>query len=113
MSPVWCRLVRAALRAEKLVWHYGYGAADSALLVRVPRRNLTFVALANSDQMSACSLLGDGDLLTSPVAISFVKHFVIPEKAKFVSPDFDAPAAAVEHRLDELHKVGALVDLPG
>ena len=92
---------------QKLVWHYGYGAADSALLVRVPRRNLTFVALANSDQMSACSLLGDGDLLTSPVAISFVKHFVIPEKAKFVSPDFDAPAAAVEQRLDELHKVGA------
>ena len=66
---------------EKLVWHYGYGAADSALLVRVPRRSLTLVALANSDQMSACSLLGDGDVLTSPVAVSFVKHFVSPENA--------------------------------
>ena len=86
---------------EKLVWHYGYGAADSALLVRVPRRGLTLVALANSDQLSASSLLGDGDVLTSPVAVSFVKHFVSPEKAPLASPDFDAATASVVQRLDE------------
>jgi CubicO group peptidase (beta-lactamase class C family) len=92
---------------EKLVWHYGYGGADSALLVRVPRRKLTLVALANSDQMSACSLLGDGDVLTSPVAVSFVKHFVSPDKSSQVSPDFDAATASVQQRLDELHQAGA------
>jgi CubicO group peptidase (beta-lactamase class C family) len=92
---------------ERLVWHYGYGAADSALLVRVPRRHLTLVALANSDQMSACSLLGDGDILTSPIAVSFVKHVVSPQKAALASPDFDAATAAVEQRLDELHQAGA------
>jgi len=92
---------------EQLIWHYGYGGADSALLVRVPRRRLTLIALANSDQMSACSLLGDGDLLTSPVAISFVKHFVSPEKASLASPDFDAATASVEQRLDALDQAGA------
>jgi CubicO group peptidase (beta-lactamase class C family) len=92
---------------ERLVWHYGYGAADSALLVRVPQRHLTLVALANSDQMSACSLLGDGDILTSPIAVSFVKHVVSPQKAALASPDFDAATATVEQRLDELHQAGA------
>jgi CubicO group peptidase (beta-lactamase class C family) len=92
---------------EKLVWHYGYGAADSALLVRVPRRGLTLVALANSDQLSASGLLGDGDLLTSPVAISFVKHFVSPENTPLASPDFDAATATVDQRLDELRQGGA------
>jgi hypothetical protein len=92
---------------ERLVWHYGYGAADSALLVRVPRRGLTLVALANSDQLSASSLLGDGDLLTSPVAISFVKHFVSPAKAPLASPNYDAAAAEVEEHLDQLSRDGA------
>ena len=92
---------------EKLVWHYGYGAADSALLVRVPRRGLTLVALANSDQMSASGLLGEGDVLTSPVAVSFVKHFVSPENAMLASPDYDAATAAVEQQLDGLRRAGA------
>ncbi len=91
---------------ETLIWHYGYGAADSALLVRVPRRGLTLIALANSDQLSASSLLGDGDLLTSPVAISFVKHFVSPANASLASPDYNAPTAAVVRRLDERRRGG-------
>ena len=92
---------------EKLVWHYGFGDADSALLVRVPRRGLTLVVLANSDQLSASALLGDGNLLTSPVAISFVKHFVSPETVTFQSPDFDEATASVTHRLNELRRNGA------
>jgi hypothetical protein len=92
---------------ERLVWHYGYGDADSALLVRVPRRRLTLVALANSDQLSASVLLGLGDVLTSPVAISFVKHFVSPGNAPLASPDYDAAAAAVEQHLDGLRRGGA------
>ena len=92
---------------ETLVWHYGYGAADSALLVRVPRRGLTLVALANSDQMSASGLLGDGDVMTSLVAISFVKHFVSPAKASFASPDYGAATTSMERHLDELRRGGA------
>jgi CubicO group peptidase (beta-lactamase class C family) len=92
---------------EKLVWHYGYGDADSALLVRVPRRRLTLVALANSDQLSASTLLGHGDVLISPVAVSFVKHFVSPENAPLASPDFDAATVSVVQRLEELRQGGA------
>jgi CubicO group peptidase (beta-lactamase class C family) len=92
---------------EKLIWHYGYGAADSALLLRVPQRKLTLVVLANSDQLSANNLLGAGDVLTSPIAVSFVKHFVAPEKAPFASPDFDDATGTVIGRLDELRGAGA------
>ena len=38
----------------KLVWHYGYGPdAFSALLLKVPERNLSLILLANSDGLSA------------------------------------------------------------
>jgi CubicO group peptidase (beta-lactamase class C family) len=92
---------------ETLVWHYGYGAADSALLVRVPRRKLTLVALANSDRLSASAPLGDGNVLCSPVAVAFVKHFVAPRSADLACPDFDAPTEVVTRHLDERHAAGA------
>ena len=64
-------------------------------------------ALANSDQLSASSLLGHGDVLASPVAVSFVKHFVSPGNAPLASPDYDAATAALEQHLDGLRRGGA------
>jgi len=42
----------------------------------VPSRHRTFVALANSDGLSAKFSLGSGDLMSSPVAREFLEAFV-------------------------------------
>ena len=59
-----------------LVWHYGYWTGNSSLIIKEPSRGLTFVALTNSDQLSARFNLGSGDLMSSTVAQAFVKAFV-------------------------------------
>jgi CubicO group peptidase (beta-lactamase class C family) len=60
-------------QGTKIVWHFGQGPESSALLVKIPGRELTFVALANSDGLSRDLQLGDhGDLLRSPAARLFL-----------------------------------------
>jgi CubicO group peptidase (beta-lactamase class C family) len=59
-----------------LVWHYGYWTGNSSLIIKEPSRGLTFVALTNSDQLSARFRLGTGDLMSSTVAQAFVNAFV-------------------------------------
>ena len=59
-----------------LVWHYGYWTGNSSLIIKEPSRGLTFVALTNSDQLSARFTLGTGDLMSSTVAQAFVNAFV-------------------------------------
>jgi len=61
----------------KVVWHYGLWTANSALIVKVPSKGLTFVALANSDTLTSTVNLGNGDLMVSPMAREFVNAFVI------------------------------------
>lgn len=63
---------------EKLVWHYGYWKASSSLIVKVPARKLTFVALANSDMLSRPFYLGlDNNVLKSSLGREFVETFVL------------------------------------
>jgi CubicO group peptidase (beta-lactamase class C family) len=61
----------------KVVWHYGLWTANSSLIIKVPSKGLTFVALANSDTLTSTVNLGNGDLMVSPVAREFVNAFVI------------------------------------
>lgn len=61
----------------KIVWHYGLWTSNSSLLIKVPSKGLTFVALANSDTLTSTSNLGNGDLMASPVAREFVNGFVL------------------------------------
>jgi CubicO group peptidase (beta-lactamase class C family) len=56
----------------KLVWHYGHFFESSSLVIKIPARKLTFVALANSDGLSRWRRLGDGDVLNSPAAVLFL-----------------------------------------
>jgi hypothetical protein len=57
----------------KIVWHFGQAYESSALVVKIPERQLTFVALANSDGLSRGRRLGDyPDVLRSPVATLFL-----------------------------------------
>jgi hypothetical protein len=60
----------------KLVWHYGWAPkAYSSLILKVPKKDATFILFANSDGASADFHLGKGDVLRSPFAVSFLKIF--------------------------------------
>ena len=61
---------------ERLVWHFGAtpGAASS-LLIKVPRRDLTLILLANSDTLSPASI-SEGDVTASLFAKLFLRVFV-------------------------------------
>jgi CubicO group peptidase (beta-lactamase class C family) len=61
----------------KVIWHYGLWTSNSALIIKVPSKGLTFVALANSDTLTSTVNLGNGDLMVSPTAREFVNAFVI------------------------------------
>jgi CubicO group peptidase (beta-lactamase class C family) len=61
----------------KLVWHYGMWTANSALIIKVPDRKLTFVLLASSDRLSKTFRLGSGQLMNSPFACAFMEGFVL------------------------------------
>jgi CubicO group peptidase (beta-lactamase class C family) len=60
----------------KLEWHGGEWNCQSALILRVPERNLTFVAVANARQMSGAYRMGLGDVMESGVARLFMESFV-------------------------------------
>jgi CubicO group peptidase (beta-lactamase class C family) len=64
-------------KGVRIVWHYGLWTAISALIVKVPERQLTFVVLANSDALSQAYQLGAGKLESSPWAREFLDAFVI------------------------------------
>jgi CubicO group peptidase (beta-lactamase class C family) len=60
-------------RGMKIVWHFGQAYESSSLVVKIPDRELTFVALANSDGLSRRRRLGDhADVLRSPAATLFL-----------------------------------------
>jgi CubicO group peptidase (beta-lactamase class C family) len=60
----------------KLIWHYGQWWQFSALILKVPERNLTLLLLANSDGLSTPFGLGGGDVLNSAFASTFLRLFV-------------------------------------
>ncbi len=64
------------IRGVEIQWGYGYWTANSSLIIRVPSKQRTFVALANSDGLSAKFSLGAGDLESSSVAREFLEAFV-------------------------------------
>lgn len=64
-------------RGARVIWHYGLWIGNSSLIVKVPDRGLTFVALSNTDGLSARYELGAGKLESSPWARAFMDSFVI------------------------------------
>ena len=63
----------------KFIWHYGYWTGNSSLILKVPEKNMTFIIMANSDNLSRPTDLGSGDVTSSPVAMAFLKTFIFPE----------------------------------
>jgi len=78
----------------RLVWHYGYGAYSSLFLM-VPEQGLTFIVLANTQNLSRPFRLGaaDGSVLASPFALAFYKEFVL-------SPRLSDPLPAIDWTAD-------------
>lgn len=79
-----------------LHWSYGYGDNSSALLLRVPQRNLSLILLSPANAHSAAALLGFGNPLLSPVVASFVRNYLLnaPEAI-----DFEGDLARIEASL--------------
>ncbi len=73
----------------KLVWHYGYWTCNSSLILKIPEQKVTFIVLANTDNLSRPTNLGAGDLLVSPIGMAFLKAFLIPEKFGEEVPEID------------------------
>lgn len=64
-------------RGERVVWHYGmWPDAYSSLVLKLPRRNLTLILLANSDGLSSSFGLENGDVTNSLFARLFLELFV-------------------------------------
>lgn len=62
---------------QPVIWQFGrIEGAYSSLIVKVPNRHLTFIALANSDGLSAPYALDAGDVTNSLFAKLFLKTFV-------------------------------------
>jgi CubicO group peptidase (beta-lactamase class C family) len=60
----------------QLLWHYGHEPdAYSSLILKVPEKELTLILLANSSGASAPFNLGDGNVLRSPFAVTFINLF--------------------------------------
>jgi len=59
-------------RGMRVIWSYGLWTSISALLIHLPDQGLSLAVLANADQLSLPYRLGNGNLLTSPVARAFL-----------------------------------------
>jgi len=93
-------------KGTKLLWHYGYWTGNSSLILKVPERNMTFIIMANSDNLSRPTDLGSGDALSSAVSMAFLKTFIFPEKFGESMPEisWDAPATELKSRLKQLER---------
>jgi len=88
-------------KGTKLLWHYGYWTGNSSFVMKVPERNITFIIMANSDNLSRPTDLGSGDALSSAVAMAFLKTFIFPEKFGESIPEINwsAPVSELKNQL--------------
>jgi len=64
---------------KQLIWHFGWHPDHaSALIIKVPEKNLTFMIFANTDKLSQPFNLLRGNVLNSPAALLFLKTIVFP-----------------------------------
>jgi len=78
IDPEWPKgkKFRQNYQGVRLIWHYGYEDFFSAMLLKAPEKNLTFILLANSDALSA-PFYRTGGVQTSAFACSFLRTFVL------------------------------------
>jgi CubicO group peptidase (beta-lactamase class C family) len=88
-------------KGTKLIWHYGYWTGNSSFILKVPEQNITFIIMANSDNLSRPTDLGAGNALSSPVGMAFLKTFIFPEKfGESISEiNWNAPVTELKNQL--------------
>ena len=91
-------------KGTRLIWHYGYWTCNSSLIIKVPDRNITFIAMANTDNLSRPTDLGAGDVTSSPVGLEFLKLFVFPDVFHEELPTIDWQAS-VEDLKSKLKRI--------
>jgi CubicO group peptidase (beta-lactamase class C family) len=65
----------------RLIWHSGgWQPSVSALMLKAPDLDLTFIILANNYNLTGPYPLDQGDVLYSAPAMAFYKHFVFPRQ---------------------------------
>jgi CubicO group peptidase (beta-lactamase class C family) len=63
-------------QGERIIWHFSHiQDAYSALLLKMPARQLTLIMLANSDGLSTGANLEQGDVTASPFVKIFLRLF--------------------------------------
>jgi ketosteroid isomerase-like protein len=89
-------------KGTKLLWHYGYWTGNSSFILKVPEQNITFIIMANSDNLSRPTDLGAGNALSSPVGMAFLKTFIFPEKFGENMPEisWNAPVTELKTQLN-------------
>jgi CubicO group peptidase (beta-lactamase class C family) len=81
----------------RLLWHTGrWPPSTSALYLKVPDYDLTFIVLANTHNLTTPFPLGDGDVTKSILALSFLRYFIYPEQHGSMPPSIDWEADDVE-----------------
>ncbi len=83
-------------KGTRLIWHYGFWNCNSSLILKVPDRNITFIAMANTDNLSRSTDLGAGDVTSSPVGLAFLKTFIFPEMFGGPLPEINWQASVEE-----------------
>lgn len=75
----------------QLLWHTGrWPPSTSALYLKVPQKQLTFIVLANTDNLTTpFGCIGDGDVSKSALALSFFRHYIYPEQLGTPLPEVD------------------------
>ena len=58
-------------------WAYGYGDSNSAILLKVPSKNLTLILLSSCAIPSESTRLGYGNPFNSPIVDSFFRNYVL------------------------------------
>lgn len=91
-------------KGTKMLWHYGYWTGNSSFILKVPEQNITFIIMANSDNLSRPTDLGAGNALSSPVGMAFLKTFVFPAKFGESIPEisWNAPVTELKNQLNAM-----------
>jgi hypothetical protein len=77
---------------QRMIWHYGWQpGCSSTLYLKIPDDDITFLILANSDNMSRPFRLGSGEVLPidSTVGLAFYKTFVFEPEYNLSVPRID------------------------
>jgi CubicO group peptidase (beta-lactamase class C family) len=88
----------------KMLWHYGYWTGNSSFILKVPEQNITFIIMANSDNLSRPTDLGSGNALSSAIGMAFLKTFIFPEKFGESIPEisWNTPVTELKNQLNAL-----------